>query len=72
MAKVVFPFRVKYEGHFYAPRKAFEVAESEVDKLAAIGAKVVARSTQTLEKVPEKVAPKSTTRQTKSSAQKKE
>lgn len=71
MAKVVFPFHVIHGGRFYAPHKPFEVAESEVDELIARGAKVVARSAQTLEKASERIATKSTSRQTKSSAQKK-
>ena len=50
MVKVSFPFAVKYGERFYASHKALEVAESEVDKLVAMGAKVLETARKNLEK----------------------
>lgn len=43
MAKAEFPFRVKYEGRFYAPHEVFEAKDEDAGKLTALGAKVLAQ-----------------------------
>lgn len=43
MAKVAFPFRVKYEGRFYAPHEVFEAKDEDASKLTDLGAKVSAQ-----------------------------
>jgi alkanesulfonate monooxygenase SsuD/methylene tetrahydromethanopterin reductase-like flavin-dependent oxidoreductase (luciferase family) len=58
MAKVSFPFAVKYGGKFHTHHETLEVAEQEVDKLVALGAKVVGRSPETIKKVPNADSPK--------------
>ena len=60
MAKVVFPFRVKYEGHFYAPLDTFEAKDEDVSKLTALGAKVSEMSPNASESTSEKKPSKST------------
>ena len=50
MVKVSFPFAVKYGERFYASHKALEVTESEVDKLVAMGAKVLETAHKDLKK----------------------
>ncbi len=71
MATVSFPFSVKYKGRWYAPYASISADDSDVDKLANLGAKVVTRSAEALEKASEKVATKSTARQAKTTPQKK-
>lgn len=62
MAKISFPFAVKYGERFYASHEALEVAESEIDKLVAMGAKVLEKAPKDLGKAlepkPTKVADK--------------
>jgi hypothetical protein len=41
MAKVAFPFHVLHGGRLRAPHEALEVAETDIKKLVAIGAKVL-------------------------------
>lgn len=64
MAKVSFPFAVKYGEHFYASHEVLDVAESEVDKLVAMGAKALPQGQKTTEKPfeakPAKLATKKT------------
>ncbi len=71
MTIVSFPFAVKYKGRWYAPSTSISADDSDVDKLVALGAKVVARSANALEKASEKVEAKSSARQVKASTQKK-
>lgn len=59
MAKVSFPFSVKYGGKFHSPSEALEVAETEVDKLVALGAKVLGMRHKPSEKAQETSPPKS-------------
>mgnify|MGYP001009121283 CR=1 FL=1 len=68
MAKVEFPFRVKYGGHFYAPHACFEAKDSDVDKLTALGAKVPVQKQEAHESVSSPKPPgKPAGRPTKSS-----
>ena len=59
MVKVSFPFSVKYGGKFHSPSEALEVAENEVDKLVALGAKALGASQKSSEKAQETSPPKS-------------
>lgn len=59
MVKVSFPFSVKYGGKFHSPSEALEVADAEVDKLVALGAKVLGTSQEPSEKAQETSPPKS-------------
>lgn len=71
MTTVSFPFAVKYKGRWYAPSASISADDSDVDKLAPIGAKAVGKPAQALENAPTKSYAKPSTRQAKSSPQKK-
>lgn len=41
MAVLSFPFAVKYKGRWYAPSDSISADDSDLDKLVALGAKVL-------------------------------
>lgn len=68
MAKVAFPFSVKHGGRFHGSHEPFEVNDSELDKLVAMGAKILEKSPKALESQPESKITVPASKQTKPKA----
>jgi hypothetical protein len=51
MAVLSFPFAAKYKGRWYAPSASFTADDSDVDKLTAIGAKVLSQKQEAPESI---------------------